>query len=447
MTFPFRTLGQPAFQDALPPETDLVVIGAGVIGVCTALYAARKGLRVTLLEKGRIAGEQSSRNWGWIRVQGRDPAEIPVALESQALWQGLDRETGHKTGLRTVGISYLARTEADMARHADWLALAEPFGVSSRMLDRSETMALLGNPRAPWIGALHTPTDMKAEPWVAVPALAALARDAGVVLREACAVRTLDIAAGRVAGVVTEAGRIAAPAVVLAGGAWSGLFLRRHGVDIPQLSVRATAMATGPLPQVLGSAAADDRLAMRPRDDGGYTLAPAAFAELFVGPDAIRHARRYLPLYATGAFDVHLRRPPPRNYPDAFTTPRRWAADDQSPFERLRILDPSPYGPKRAELPRRFAQLYPDLGTVEIRDAWAGMIDVLPDVVPAVSPVDQIPGLTVCTGMCGHGFGAGPGFGRITTDLVLGNDPGVDLSRFSMRRFFDGSRLRPGPNL
>jgi glycine/D-amino acid oxidase-like deaminating enzyme len=447
MTFPFRTVGQPEHRGTLPAEADLVVIGGGVIGVCTALFAARKGLRVVLMEKGRIGAEQSGRNWGWIRVQGRDLAEIPVALESQRLWQALDADTGGRIGLRTVGVTYLARTEADSARHADWLRMAEPYGVSTRVLSKAETGTLMAEPRAPWIGALHTPTDMKAEPWVAVPTLARLAVDAGVTVRETCAVRALDIAAGRITGVTTEAGRVATNAVVLAGGAWSSLFLRRHGVDIPQLSVRATAMATEPLPQVLATAAADDRIAMRPRDDGGYTLAPAAYAELFVGPDAIRHARRYLPLYATGAFDVHLRRPPPRGWPDAFSTPRRWEADAPSPFERMRILDPAPNGPKRAELPRRFAQLYPGLGRVRVRDAWAGLIDVLPDVVPVVDRVARIPGLTVATGMCGHGFGAGPGFGRIAADLVTGDDPGIDLARFSMARFFDGSRLAPGPNL
>ena len=77
-------------------DVDVVVIGAGVIGICTALYAARAGLRVLVLEKGRVAAEQSSRNWGWIRVQGRDMAEIPVALEAQRLWSALEAECARR---------------------------------------------------------------------------------------------------------------------------------------------------------------------------------------------------------------------------------------------------------------------------------------------------------------------------------------------------------------
>ncbi|MBY6160900.1 FAD-binding oxidoreductase [Mameliella alba] len=447
MSFPFHQMGRAEFAGDLPAEVDLVVIGGGVIGVSAALFAARRGLSVVLLEKGRVAAEQSSRNWGWIRVQGRDLAEIPVALEAQALWRALDVECRGRLGLRTLGVTYLARDDKEMADFEAWRLAAEPLGVGSEIWDRKMVAGRLGKPMADWVGALHTPGDMKGEPWVAVPELARLARAEGAVIRESCAVRALDIEAGRVAGVVTEAGRIRAGAVILSGGAWSSLFLRRHGLDIPQLSVRSSVMSTGPLPQVVGTAAADDRLAFRPRADGGYTLAPAAFAELFLGPDALRHLRRYLPLALSGEFDVHLRAPQPRGWPDAFTTPRQWSAEGESPFERMRILDPVPNRRKLARVAQRFAETYPALGEVTVAARWAGMIDVLPDVVPVVDRVGALPGLTVATGMCGHGFGIGPGFGRVAVDLATGGDPGHDLARFRMGRFFDGIRLRPGPNL
>ncbi|MDU8911082.1 FAD-binding oxidoreductase [Aestuariicoccus sp. MJ-SS9] len=447
MTFPFRAEGPVTYAGPLPDAADLVVIGGGVIGVSTALYAARAGLRVVLVEKGRIAAEQSSRNWGWIRVQGRDPAEIPIALEAQRLWQELDAECKGRMGVATLGVSYLGRSKRDLEGFEGWLASAAPFGLTSRMLSRGETQELMNGAHAPWAGALHTPSDMKAEPWVAVPELARLAVEAGARLIEDCAVRALDVAAGQVTGVITEAGRITAPQVVLAGGAWSALLLARHGVRMPQLSVRSTAVATGPLPQVFAGAAVDDRLAVRRRADGGYTLAPAAFSELFVGPDAVRALPKYLPLALSGEFDVHLHPAAPAGFPDAWRTPRRWAADEQSPFERMRVLNPAPSGAKVSEIARRFRQLWPDLGQVPVQKAWGGMIDVMPDVVPVVDRVAQLPGLTVVTGMCGHGFGIGPAFGRIAADMAAGRDPGHDLTRFRLSRFSDGSKLVTGPNI
>ncbi len=444
---PFRLPPPKPYRGALPEAVDLAVIGGGVIGICTALYAARAGLKVVVLEKGRVAAEQSSRNWGWIRVQGRDVSEIPIALEAQELWQDLDAEAKGRMGLRQIGVSYLARTDRDMAGFRDWLEDAKPFGVSSHMMTRAKMREVLGGPVGPWIGGLHTPTDMKAEPWVAVPELARMAKAEGVQIIEGCAVRALERTGGAVSGVVTEAGTIVCEQAVLAGGAWSSLFLNRHGVDIPQLSVRATVLATGPLPQVLPGAVAAGGWSARPREDGGYTLAAAGYAELYLGRDTVRHLRRYLPLALSGNFDVHLRGPAPKGFPDALSTPRFWRHDEVSPFERMRVLNPEPNVAKVSEIKRRVAQAYPDMGTVDHIEAWGGMIDVLPDEVPIVDHCAKIPGLVVTTGMCGHGFGIGPAYGRIVADLVQGRDAGHDLSPFALNRAYRVAPDRSGPNI
>jgi glycine/D-amino acid oxidase-like deaminating enzyme len=84
----------------LPTRAEVVVIGGGVVGVATAWFLARRGVSVVLLEKGRIAGEQSSRNWGWIRCQGRDPAELPLMCESSRLWEEIAAELDVDIGFR-----------------------------------------------------------------------------------------------------------------------------------------------------------------------------------------------------------------------------------------------------------------------------------------------------------------------------------------------------------
>ena len=75
------------------------------------------------------------------------------------------------------------------------------------------------------------------------------------------------------------------------------------------------------------------------------------------------------------------------------------------------------------------------------------MIDTIPDDVPVIDRVAAIPGLVIATGLCGHGFGIGPGMGRVVADLVAGNPTGHDLQRFRLSRFTDGSKLVPGPSL
>lgn len=444
--FPLSEANPPEHTGPLPGHADVAVIGGGVIGVSTALFLARAGVSVVLLEKGRVAAEQSSRNWGWIRVQGRDPGEIPIAQEAQRLWPELAAQVDTDIHLTQGGVAYLAEDSAELGRYAEWMRHAAPFGVSTQLLDADGVARLLPQAKRKWPGALWTPTDMRAEPFVTVPALARLAAKHGAVIREATAVRLLDIEAGRVVGVITEHGYIRAGAVVLAGGAWSSLLLRRHGVSIPQLSVRATAMRTVPLPDVFQGGAVDHRLAFRRRADGGYTLAPE-YHELYVGPDAFRALPKFLTQLRADPWDTKLRPAAPKHYPDAWTTPRRWAEGAVSPFERMRVLNPPPVMDKVHDMATAMQETFPGLGPVEIESAWAGMIDTMPDLVPVVDHVEKIPGLTLATGMSGHGFGIGPAFGRILADLVRGNAPGHDLHRFRLARFSDGSAMELGPSL
>ncbi|MEX3315817.1 NAD(P)/FAD-dependent oxidoreductase [Sulfitobacter sp. PS-8MA] len=446
-SFPI-SLATPVTYPRTPPrEAEVVVIGGGVIGVCTALFLAQAGKQVTLLEKGRIAGEQSSRNWGWIRQQGRDPAELPIMVEAAKLWRELAPQLDRDIGLQQTGVTYLANSDAKMQQYADWLPHAQAHGVDSRLLDARETAAAFPGLAKSYAGALITPSDMRAEPWAAVPSLAALATKHGVRVIENCAVRKLDLAAGRIAGVVTEAGAIKCASVVLAGGAWSALFLRAHGVRLPQLSVRHSVLATNALPEVHKGAAIDAELAFRRRADGGYTLAPQNAPDLYVGPDAFRALRHYLPQLRNDPFGQRLRLSAPRHYPDAWSTRRHWAADSISPFEAMRILDPMPDHRKLRKAIKHFAARYPDLPPITARASWAGMIDAMPDIVPVVDHCAQIPGLTIGTGMSGHGFGIGPGMGKMLAALVMGDRPGHDLGRFRADRFSDGSPIRLGPAL
>jgi glycine/D-amino acid oxidase-like deaminating enzyme len=319
--------------------------------------------------------------------------------------------------------------------------------LDTRLLSRAETLALLQGAAAPWKGALYTASDARAEPWTAVPALAARAQQTGVLLREGCAVRALDLSAGRVAGVVTEAGRVACSQVVLAAGAWSRLFLRRHGIDIPQLAVQASVAATDPMPEVFPGNGADDDFAFRRRADGGYSLAPGGSQhDFFLGPDAFRSFGAYWAILRKEWRSSTFRAAAPRGFPDAWSTPRRWAEDEATPFEAMRILNPAPNLRTLGAVQDAFARAFPGLGRPRLCAAWAGMIDTLPDVVPIVDHA-PVPGLTIATGMSGHGFGIGPGMGRVVADLVTGGSPGHDLARFRFARFSDGSPILPGPSL
>ncbi|MXX23337.1 MAG: FAD-binding oxidoreductase, partial [Rhodospirillales bacterium] len=288
------------------------------------------------------------------------------------------------------------------------------------------------------------PSDGRAEPLVAVPALARAAKRLGVSITENCAVRIVDIQNGSVRGVHTEAGSVRADRVVLAGGAWSTYFARNAGLDLPQLIVRSSVGRTRPVPRELPNISAPG-LAMNRRADGGYTVTTGDVVEHYLCARSFRDLSKFLPLLKKSARELKLRPKPPAGYPGAWGTKTRWSAEEVTPFERTRVLNPPPSDEVRRRLAKRLPERAPWLDEAGVAEMWAGMIDVTPDAVPYICEVPSPAGLFIGTGMSGHGFGIGPGAGRVLADLVLGRPTGFDLSRFRFERFADGSPIVPGP--
>jgi glycine/D-amino acid oxidase-like deaminating enzyme len=420
-------------DERLPTRAGVVVIGGGIIGTSTALFLAEKGHSVVLCEKGRIGGEQSSRNWGWCRTMGRDAREIPLAIESLRLWRGMNTRTNRETGFRQAGIAYLCETEKDIAKHETWLSEARQYQVDARLLRGSEIDALVPGASNSFIAAMHTPTDGRAEPSHASPAIAEAARDAGATVLTECAVRGIETQAGRVSGVVTEKGRIACDAVVLAGGAWSRLFCGNAGIDFPQLKVLASVFRTEPLEGGPEVAASGGVFAFRKRLDGGYTIARRNANIADITPDSIRLLLKYLPTLKENYGEIRMRFG--RRFLDEWRTPRRWSLDATTPFEAVRVLDPAPRQAVLEEARSVLSRSFPAFARMQVAESWGGMIDVTPDAVPVIGEVPSVPGFFLASGFSGHGFGIGPGAGRLTADLVAGDTPVVDPAPFRFERF------------
>ena len=435
-----------AFSDPLPDAADVVVIGGGIVGISTAYFLAKSGVSVLVCEKGRVAGEQSSRNWGWVRQQGRDRAELPIAMEANRIWRGLAEETGERDlAFTACGCLYVGSDSARMSRWADWREFAAQHQLDSRLLTGKEAADLIPEVNGSWSGGIYTPSDGRAEPFVAVPALARAARRLGAAVVESCAARTVETEGGRVSEVQTERGRVRAQAVVLAGGAWSTFFAANLGLGLPQLTVRSTAGRTNPVGGSEMPAVYSKQLCIRRRADGGYTVANGDLVEHYVGPRSFRHFTKFRALLKASARDLRVSVGPPRGYPGSWTGKRRWAADDTTPFEETRVLNPPPSEVAMRRIATRLPVQAPRLAEAGMAEFWGGMIDVTPDAVPYLCEAPSPCGLFIGTGMSGHGFGIGPGAGRVLSDLVQGRPHGHDLRRFRFERFHDGSPIVPGP--
>lgn len=425
-----------------PKRAAVVVIGGGVIGISTALELAERGIDVVVIEKGEVAAEQSSRNWGWCRQMGRDPREIPLILVSMDLWRNMNVRVGAETGFRQCGIAYLSENQAQMADKEAWFnANVKPFGLSTRLVNAKEAQELAPGGKIDWVGGLYTANDGRAEPFIAVPAMARALQAKGGKVFTQCAARGLEMAAGRLSGVVTERGTIATDTVVLAGGYWSRHFLGNHGVAFPQLGVVSSVMRTSAVDLGHERTFSGNRFAIRKRLDGGYTIAHNLYSVSDLTPAHFRYFMDFLPLLSMEFKHIKLRMG--GHFWREFNMPSRFALDQVSPFERVRILDPVPAQNLIDDAFDAVRKAYPAFATARIEEQWGGMIDTTPDVVPVIDKVERLPGLHLASGFSGHGFGLGPGAGKLMAELVTGEKPCVDPSAFAFKRLSDGSWAKP----
>lgn len=428
-------------DERLPESADVVIVGGGIVGVSAAYFLARQGKSVALIEKGHIACEQSSRNWGWCRQQNRDYRELPLSSVSMRLWDEFSKELDRDVGFRRCGLFYATDNEAQLADWAEWQPYGLENGVDTRMLSAAEIARHIPEGSRKWIGGVSSPNDGKAEPALAAPAIALGARAHGATIHQGCAARSLDITNGRVVGVNTEQGLIKADAVLCSAGAWASRFLRPHGINFPQAGVRQTAIRTKPIADVGGCLYAPG-FSMTRRLDGSYTLAISGKATIDLTPQGIRYAREFLPQFKRRLKNVRL-----AIGPSFVTGPESLFAllrNDETIFERTRVLDPEPQQWLVRRILANVARSFPQFAGIELAGAWGALVDCSPDAVPVISKTEQVEGLVLAAGCSGHGFGMGPGIGLLAAQLLANDTPCVDATPFRLSRLVDGSPLEIG---
>lgn len=416
-----------------PDATTVVIIGGGIIGLTAALTLAERNIPVVVLEKGRIAGEQSSRNLGWVRKTNRHAHDIPLALAADRLWAEMPQRVGGDVGYRQAGIMFIGRNEAQMGMHEGWLKSVEHLGLDSRLLSSNEIARMVPGGRGDWAGGIYTASDARAEPTLAASAIARAAMAKGAIIIEHCAVRTLQTSAGRVSGVVTEQGEIRCDQVLLAGGLWSRKFLGNLKIDLPTLPLTCSVLRTEPMDGPTEIAVGAPDFSFRKHKDGGFIITQRGKLDAFLTWDHVLLGKRYLPqLRAQRDF---LKISLGKYFFKDLALARRWNAADVTPFERVRVQDPQANTSLNEEALRNLKAAWPVFEQARIASAWAGTIDVTPDSNPVIGAVPSLPGLTLATGFSGHGFGTSPAAGQLAADLVAQHTPLIDPSPYRFERF------------
>jgi glycine/D-amino acid oxidase-like deaminating enzyme len=422
-------------------DADVVVVGAGIVGCATAYFLARRGARVVVVERGPVPGEQSRKNWGFVRQQGRDPLELPLVVEANRLWQGLERELNADIEWTRGGNLALAADESRLARFEAWLPVAREFGLPTHLLRARDLDSVVPGLAGGWVGGMHTPGDGHADPEKTTDAFARAAVAQGATLHLDCAVQAVTTRAGAVAGVVTEQGEIRAPAVVCAAGAWSSRLARTLGFALPQRWVRGTVARTTPAPAVTACAVWGPGVAFRQRRDGSFNIAAGGALDHDVTLDSVRQLRFFLPNFWKNRtmFRFHVGRPLLASL--AAALPGSAARRRPLVWDRGREPQPNPVKVRRslAELQR----VLPALPPLGIARSWAGYIDAAPDLVPVLGEVPGLRGFVLATGFSGHGFAMGPIAGRLVAELIVDGKTSLDITGFRFSRFAEGAIGRP----
>lgn len=422
----------------LAPAADVVIIGAGILGVCTAYYLAKHGVSVTVCEKGVVAGEASCRSVGQVASAGLDAVKMELIIESKGRWAELQDEIDADLGYRKNGFMAPCPSTDEFGFWETWLSGMQTYEPEARLLSAEETKERTGADY-PWTGAYYNPTDGCAEPTLAAPEIAAAARKHGAKIIENCAVRGLESAAGHVSAVITEKGPIKTNNVVLAGGAWSMQFARSIGIDLPILGIQGNCQSVASVPDGPEGTGDLPGTSWRREIDGGYVVCVIGGTVPIV-PAMFRVGLKFLPAYKEHKQHWDMKVGIGRQFIADLLTPSKWPMDKPSPFEQTRILDPAAEPIFNRKAREKIAKYLGAFRSVQVRDEWAGMISTTPDDMPTISPVQSKPGLHLLTGFS-YGLTMGPGAGKLMADMITGVKSDIDPRPYRYERHIDGSKL------
>jgi len=424
-------------------DVDVAVVGGGIIGLACAYFLHRNGLKVAIADKGAFSTEQSRRNSGFLRQQGRDVRELELIRRSLELWARIPGEIDADIGFATRGNLAVTMNPAKVEAMHDWVRVAGEHGIVSQVVGEDEIRSLVPRLAPKFLGGLYTADDCQGEPFEAGAALARYLAGAGAIVLDHTHVRELLVEDRRVGGVQTEHGEIRAGHVIVAAGLWSALFLSRYGIRLPVADLRITVGRTAPFDHGLSIPTWTPRTLVRPRQDGGLTIAlgqdgPADF-DMTV--DDLGNGLRFLPNYWANRTGVRINLCGRHREQARFK--RAYSGRHDAGMAEIRTQPVAPNTRLIAKCAAAAQEEFSFDRPISLVESWACRADMTPDGIPIIGPVASLSGLTIATGMNGHGFGISMGVGEAVAEMLTQSRNSSKLADFSLARFSERYFHRP----
>lgn len=368
---------------------EVIIVGGGVVGNAAAYYLAKRGVEVIVLEGSDSIGHGgSSRNGGDVRQSGRDVRELPYAIYGiKNMWPTLSEELG-------VDVEYVRKGNLRLGLNEDHIKIlegltanAQGLGLDVTMVSAEEVKDICPHLSDQVVGASWCPTDGHANPMKTTLAYFKRARELGVTFISGAKATAIKKIRGKARQVVVEDGTIfEGEHIILAAGYESRFVADSVGINIPMYPYFGSAIVTEAQPKMF-----DIMLGVATAEIYGHQCAHGSF------------------VFGSG---TGLE---PTKKPDM---------DDL----KLMSLDGSANC-------RGIMKYVPKLKDAKIVRTWGGWMDMTPDGVPVISPVEEVPGLIIACGMCGHGFGTAPAVGYMLSQMVVGEKTVCDLTPLRYDRF------------
>jgi sarcosine oxidase subunit beta len=377
----------------VPKTADVVIIGGGVMGTSTAYHLALKGCpNVLLLERESFFGMQATgRCAGGIRHQFGTEINVRISLLSLPMLDRFEQELGQPIDLRYCGYLFLLTNAQDVAAFRQQVEMQQRLGAQTEWLQPEQIADIA--PLVDLDGVLagtFNAHDGLADPNSVVQGYVSGARRLGARLLNDVDVTGICVKGGKVQGVITDQGEIAAPVVVNAAGPWAGVVGEMVGVPIPVAPVRRQIAVTGPIPQV-----------------------PPDF------PFVID--------FATGLY-FHREG---QGILTGMANPDQPVSFDQSMDMEWELV----------HLEEAMKRL-PILEQAGLASRWAGLYEVSPDAHPILGRVSEVDGFYCIGGFSGHGFQHGPACGLLLAEeIVDGAAHSLDITPLHNDRFREGKLI------
>jgi glycine/D-amino acid oxidase-like deaminating enzyme len=395
---------------------DAIVIGGGVAGCSCAAALAGRGLRVLLLERGQLASGASGRNQGGL-LPNPHPAITGVYREAIDFYQQVTTETGIPTRLRPHGYLLVGADAQGLMtakRHAGALAAT---GHVIERLDAAGLQELEPGLAPDLAGGVRVEGAHAVHPVLITVAMAQFARARGAEIRTHACVRGLLSAGGRVTGVITDDGPIAAGAVVCAAGPWARSLLLQAGADVPVLGSTGYLVRTVPLPH----------LSFR------HTIMQSTWHGTTTGID-----RNLLPDLKRTATDAEPYGPTRVVFSlQPLPSGELVLGSSSGPAVAMEaaVALETPDTDIAGRIARSAVRYAPGLAEAGVRSSWHGIRPMTPDSMPVVGPAPGADGLWVASGYGIDGMPLAPATGRMLASHLVNGRPDPDAVSFDPGRF------------